>query len=83
MMKKNKRKKNTPQPPMNLSCPFNGDPKKVSYKDVYNLKKNFITTRGRLLPASRTGVSPRCQRKLSGEIKRARYLALLPYVNYL
>ena len=65
-----------------MSCPFNGNPDLVNFKDVYNLRKKFITTRGRILPASKTGVSHRCQRKLGVEIKRARYLALLPYTNY-
>lgn len=65
-----------------LTCPFGGNPDLIDYKDVYNLRKKFITTRGRILPASKTGVSHRCQRKLSLSIKRARYLALLPYVNY-
>lgn len=50
----------------------------IDYKDVYRLKK-FITTRGRILPPERTGVSPRCQRKLAVEIKKARFMALLPY----
>lgn len=64
----------------NLTCPFNNDPSRIDYKDVHTLKK-YITTRGRILPSSRTGVSQRCQRKLSVSIKRARYMALLPYNN--
>jgi len=64
------------------NCPFGGDPSKVDYKDVYKLKK-FITPRGRILPSSRTGVSAICQRKLALSIKRARYLALLPFVDYI
>lgn len=66
----------------NLSCPFGGNPDLIDYKDVYTLRKKFITTRGRILPSSKTGVSHKCQRKLALSIKRARYLALLPYVNY-
>jgi len=64
----------------NLKCPFKG-PEEIDYKDVYKLKR-FITTRGRILPSSRTGVCTRCQRKLAREIKKARYMALLPYCNY-
>ena len=64
-----------------LSCPFNGNPDLIDYKDVFRLKK-FVTTRGRLLPPSKTGVSAKCQRKLSVSIKRARFLAMMPYVNY-
>lgn len=72
---KKKKKKIVPQ---NLSCPFNKNTNNIDYKDVHTLKK-YVTTRGRILPSSRTGVSPRCQRKLSVSIKRARYMALLPY----
>jgi len=63
------------------SDPFNNNPNKIDYKDTQLLKK-FITTRGRLLPTSRTGVSPKAQRKLALSIKRARYLALLPFTQY-
>lgn len=72
---KKKKKKIIPQ---NLSCPFGKDPKRIDYKDVHTLKK-YITTRGRILPSNRTGVSQRCQKKLALSIKRARYMSLLPY----
>ncbi len=62
----------------NLACPFGGNSDKIDYKDVHTLKK-YITTRGRILPRSRTGVSYGCQRKLAVSIKRARYMGLLPY----
>jgi small subunit ribosomal protein S18 len=64
------------QLPTNLKCPFSG-PKEINYKDVYKLKK-FVTTRGRILQSERTGVCQKCQRKLRNEIKRARFMALLP-----
>ncbi|MFC1780171.1 30S ribosomal protein S18 [Patescibacteria group bacterium] len=64
----------------NLVCPFK-NPGEIDYKDVYRLKR-FITTRGRILARSRTGVCAKCQRKLAKEIKRARYMSLLPYCNY-
>lgn len=67
---------------VDLPCPFHRNPKLIDYKDVFKLKK-FITTRGRLLPTSKTGVSAICQRKLSVSIKRARSMALLPYANYI
>lgn len=79
MAKQRKKKRIIPQP--NLKCPFNGEPSRVDYKNYYQLKK-FITTRGRILPTAKTGVSHRCQRKLALSIKRARYLALLPYSKY-
>jgi len=65
----------------NLKCPFNRNPNKIDYKDVATLKK-YISTRGRILPSSKTGVSPKCQRKLALSIKRARYMALLPFTQY-
>lgn len=63
-----------------LACPFTG-PHEIDYKDVYRLKR-FVTTRGRILSSSRTGVCSKCQRKLAKAIKRARYMALLPYCHY-
>lgn len=72
--KKKKKIKSLPK----LPDPFKGNADLINYKDVYKLKK-FVTTRGRLLPPARTGVSPKCQRKLAKEIKKARYMALLPY----
>ncbi|CAG1021828.1 partial 30S ribosomal protein S18, partial [Patescibacteria group bacterium] len=54
--------------PQKLSDPFNNDPSKIDYKDIQTLKK-FITTRGRILHPEKTGVSPKCQRKLSLSIK--------------
>lgn len=76
-----KRRKFKKTPKLELSCPFNGNADLIDYKDVFKLKK-YITTRGRILPTSKTGVSANCQRKLSLSIKRARYMALLPYTNY-
>ncbi len=67
--------------PIYAKCPFNGDASKIDYKDTAKLKK-FITPRGRILSSKRTGVSAICQRKLAICIKRARYMALLPFVNY-
>ncbi len=78
---KKEKKRRRKMQPINLSCPFNNDPSKIDYKDVFKLKK-FVTTRGKLLPPSKTGVSAKCQRKLALSIKRARYLAMLPYSNY-
>lgn len=61
-------------------CPFAAAGfKEIDYKDVETLKR-FITERGKILPRRITGVSARFQRKLSLAIKRARAIALLPYV---
>jgi small subunit ribosomal protein S18 len=63
------------------SCPFSG-PKalKIDYKDVRLLSK-FVSERGKVLPSRITSVSLKKQRELSNAIKRARFLALMPYVQ--
>ncbi len=53
--------------------------KEIDYKDVAKLRK-FITEKGKILPRRQTGVCSHHQRKLATAIKRARNLALLPYV---
>lgn len=55
-----------------------GDP--IDYKDV-DLLRRFITERGKILPQRITGLTSRQQRDLTRAIKRARTLALLPYIN--
>ena len=51
----------------------------IDYKDVVLLKK-FISERGKILPRRVTGTSAKYQRMLTTAIKRARHMALLPYV---
>lgn len=62
------------------TCPFSepGAPK-IDYKDA-RLLRRFISERGRISPARLTAASAQHQRKLAVAIKRARFLALLPYV---
>ena len=55
-----------------------GDP--IDYKDVDLLKK-FITERGKILPRRLTGLTAKQQRVLTNAVKRARIVALLPFVN--
>ena len=55
-----------------------GDP--IDSKDVDLLKK-FITERGKILPRRLTGLTARQQRDLTNAVKRARIVALLPFVN--
>ena len=55
-----------------------GDP--IDYKDVDPLKK-FIPDRGKILPRRLTGLTARQQRDLTTAVKRARIVALLPFVN--
>jgi small subunit ribosomal protein S18 len=52
----------------------------LNYKDVSTLSR-FITEQGKLLPKRTSKVTAPFQRKLSTAVKRARYLALLPYVR--
>lgn len=52
----------------------------LNYKDVATLSR-FVTEQGKLLPRRTTRVAARFQRKLGRAVKRARYLALLPYVR--
>lgn len=60
-------------------CPFESGVMKLDYKDPRTLQK-FISERGKIMPCRISMVSSRKQRALSLAIKRARYLALLPYV---
>ena len=55
-----------------------GDP--IDYKDVDLLKK-FLTERGKILPRRLTGLTAKQQRDLTTAVKRARIVALLPFVN--
>ena len=52
----------------------------IDYKDVNRLKK-FITEKGKIIPRRASGVCAEHQRDLSVAIKRARYMAPLPYVG--
>ncbi len=61
-------------------CPFTAlGIKHIDYKDIDTLTQ-FITERGKIIPRRITGVSCHYQRLLSLAIKRARYMALLPFV---
>lgn len=51
----------------------------IDYKDVDTLKK-FISPNGKITPRRTTGTCAKSQRQLSEAIKRARFMALLPYV---
>ncbi len=52
--------------------------KEIDYKDLATLK-NYITESGKIVPSRITGTKAKYQRQLATAIKRARYLALLPY----
>ena len=62
------------------TCPFSGaNAPKIDYKDV-KLLQRYVSERGKIVPSRITAVSTRKQRLLAVAIKRARFMALLPYV---
>lgn len=52
----------------------------IDYKDL-NLLKSYVSESGKIVPSRITGTSAKYQRQLATAIKRARYLALLPYTD--
>jgi small subunit ribosomal protein S18 len=60
-------------------CYFCVEDETVDYKDVDTLQR-YITARGKIRPRRQTGVCAKHQRRLSTAIKRARHIALLPFV---
>jgi small subunit ribosomal protein S18 len=62
-------------------CKFTADGViKIDYKDIGTLK-NYITETGKIVPSRITGTKANYQRQLSEAVKRARFLALLPYTD--
>lgn len=62
-------------------CPFSGEgAPKIDYKDP-KLLQRYMSEKGKIVPARITAVSAKAQRDLARAIKRARYLALLPYAQ--
>ena len=60
-------------------CPISADnAPRIDYKDTKLLQK-YISERGKIVPSRITAVSAKKQRELATAIKRARFLALLPY----
>ncbi|MCR5625777.1 MAG: 30S ribosomal protein S18 [Lachnospiraceae bacterium] len=60
-------------------CIFCGKDNVINYKDVTKLKR-YISERGKILPRRITGTCAKHQRALTVAVKRARHLAMLPYV---
>lgn len=54
--------------------------REIDYKDLATLR-NYITETGKIVPSRITGTSSKYQRQLARAIKRARFLALLPYTD--
>jgi len=62
-------------------CRFTADGvKEIDYKDLVTLK-NYITETGKIVPRRITGTKANYQRQLATAVKRARFLALLPYTD--
>lgn len=62
-------------------CRFTAEKvKQIDYKDV-DVLKEFVNENGKIIPARITGTKAHYQRQLAVAIKRARYLALLPYTD--
>lgn len=63
-----------------LKCPFKAAGiEYIDYKDVETLKR-YVNEQGKILPGRMSGVSSKFQRQLTAAIKRARHVALLPFV---
>ena len=52
----------------------------IDYKDLYTLKQ-YVSETGKIVPSRITGTKAKYQRQLATAVKRARYLALLPYTD--
>ncbi|MDH5359482.1 MAG: 30S ribosomal protein S18 [Gammaproteobacteria bacterium] len=62
-------------------CRFTAeDTVEIDYKDIATLKQ-YVTETGKIVPSRITGTKARYQRQLSTAVKRARFLALLPYTD--
>ena len=62
-------------------CRFTADGvDEIDYKDLNTLRQ-YITETGKIVPSRITGTKARYQRQLATAVKRARYLALLPYTD--
>lgn len=66
--------------PIAIIASKNCDDPEISYKDLAYLSK-FLTPHGQILSRKRTGFCAQCQKELKQAIKRARHLALLPFVG--
>lgn len=79
MAKKQTKKRRRPKlMKVERNCVFCKKDTLPDYKDYKSLAK-YLSDRGKILGVSRTGICTKHQRKLTREIKRARYLGLLPY----
>jgi small subunit ribosomal protein S18 len=78
---KGKRRRRRRKVQVDLKCPLcESGIKSISYKDVYQLKK-YTSVRGKIIGRDKSGMCAKHQRQLTEMIKKARYMALLPYVQ--
>ena len=76
---KSKRRPRRKKYVQNLKCPLcESGVKNVTYKDIYQLKK-FTSVRGKIISTEKSGVCHKHQKQLKRAIKRARFMALLPF----
>lgn len=66
--------------PRRKVCAFCAEKLTIDYKDVARLRK-YITEKGKILPRRQTGTCAKHQREIANAIKRARYMALIPYTG--
>lgn len=79
-LKKDKRPKREKRAPTPRNCYFKQTGTKPDYKDVLVLRR-FINERGKIIPQKYSGLTAKNQRLLAIEIKKARYIGLLPYTD--
>jgi len=77
--KDKKRRRILKEEPVARNCPFDKNKTEPDYKDVEMLAK-YMSDRGKVLGKDRTGLCAKHQRRVALAIKRARHLALLPYI---
>lgn len=65
--------------PVAKNCPFCANKTEPDYKDISVIAK-YVTERGKLLGRARTGLCARHQRAVTVAVKRARHIALLPFI---
>lgn len=80
MITKPRRKTNIRKIKVKQNCSFCNKGIKPDYKQV-DILKAFISERGKILGKNSTGICAKHQRDLTKEVKRARFLALLPFLN--
>lgn len=78
--KKDKKVKRERRVPVSRTCYFTDTGTKPDYKEVLVLRR-FINERGKIIPQKYSGLTAKNQRLLAVEIKKARYMGLLPYTD--